>query len=587
MNESLIIKESLLIKNEDGKSVKDLLTEMEQDEWDVRKHTVAELVKIGTPAVPALVAALKDENRLVKWGAIRALGEIKDPRAGAPLILVLKTEDRLEAKKALMKMGEAAAPHLIEALKAKESIIRKAALQVLANIINSDLVEPMLPLLEDADSGVRLEAVKALKIKDSRLLEPLISLLKDEKWSVRLNAAKALLKLEDPGAIEPLFLALKDENESIRRFAGEAVLTLSDLAVPPAPSCLINALTQPDEYTLATSVEALGNICDPRAVEPLIGILKKGNPNILHLAAHALGNIKSPQAVEPLINMLRDEDFNMRLDAARALLKIEDPRAIEPLTAALDDENIEAFIKHETENYDRYMNKMAKSMMWADGGWGESPVEIRKREISALKKDLNALIPHEPLRSAQPEIEQTTAIESNALQGIVEHELKKLELGRILFNPPKEMKVGVRERIEVRISKDMQENLLSGLKGRGVANIENVKIGNVMKVELFGDDFKIESLSEKEQFIASSEYSQWEWEVTPLESGNKVIYLSVSVMIHLEKLGEKIKSYPVLDRKIYVNVNFVYSLKKNWEWVVGTLIALIVAIITVLSFLKN
>jgi hypothetical protein len=30
-----------------------------------------------------------------------------------------------------------------------------------------------------------------------------------------------------------------------------------------------------------------------------------------------------------------------------------------------------------------------------------------------------------------------------------------------------------------------------------------------------------------------------------------------------------------MDREIYVKVNFAYGAKKNWKWIVGTIIALI------------
>lgn len=56
-----------------------------------------------------------------------------------------------------------------------------------------------------------------------------------------------------------------------------------------------------------------------------------------------------------------------------------------------------------------------------------------------------------------------TAPASQDLSQIVEDEIKKLTPGRILFNPSQEMKVGIKERLEVRIAKNFTENLSSGL----------------------------------------------------------------------------------------------------------------------------
>jgi hypothetical protein len=40
----------------------------------------------------------------------------------------------------------------------------------------------------------------------------------------------------------------------------------------------------------------------------------------------------------------------------------------------------------------------------------------------------------------------------------------KLSSGQILFNPPEEMKVGIEERVEVRLTNDITENLTEELK---------------------------------------------------------------------------------------------------------------------------
>lgn len=162
--------------------------------------------------------------------------------------------------------------------------------------------------------------------------------------------------------------------------------------------------------------------------------------------------------------------------------------------------------------------------------------------------------------------------------------ISQLSIGKILFNPPEEMKVGIKERIEVRISQDIKTDLTKRLKGKGIPRVNEIIVGAVMKVKLSGDTFKIEPLSEEEQLISSSGYTQWEWDVTPLKSGNRLIHLSVSVSIYLDKYGEKTKSLPVLERGIYVKVNLRYNflsfIKKYWPWIVTTIIALIALYLT-------
>lgn len=70
-----------------------------------------------------LIKALKHKDWHVREGAVKALGRIKDERAGEPLVEVLKDENmwvREAAATALIKIGKLAVEPLIKALKDKD-----------------------------------------------------------------------------------------------------------------------------------------------------------------------------------------------------------------------------------------------------------------------------------------------------------------------------------------------------------------------------------------------------------------------------------------------------------------------------------
>ena len=89
----------------------------DREYWEV----AMDLAKLGPPAVPELIRALRDSNWWVRWVAARALGDIGDARAVGPLIAALKDEDRdvrYGVAAALGKLGDArAVGALIAALK--------------------------------------------------------------------------------------------------------------------------------------------------------------------------------------------------------------------------------------------------------------------------------------------------------------------------------------------------------------------------------------------------------------------------------------------------------------------------------------
>jgi len=87
---------------------------------DSVRETAIRLVKIGRPAVDALIVALKDKHPDVRSGAAYALGEIRDPRAVGSLIIALKDKDnnvRKEVADALAKIGRPAVESLIAIMK--------------------------------------------------------------------------------------------------------------------------------------------------------------------------------------------------------------------------------------------------------------------------------------------------------------------------------------------------------------------------------------------------------------------------------------------------------------------------------------
>ena len=181
-----------------------------------------------------------------------------------------------------------------------------------------------------------------------------------------------------------------------------------------------------------------------------------------------------------------------------------------------------------------------------------------------------------------PEHSRTESIELPEWHKLLQEELNRLSIGKIVFNPPDVMKVGVKDRIETRITGDIKANLQTSLKGRGIPKTEELKISALMKVQLSGSDFNIIHLNEEEQVIEEIGFTEWAWDVTPQRSGKKVLHLHVTLRIRLPH-GEERKDHPVLDREIVVKVNPAYSVKtfivSYWKWIVTALILPLIGLV--------
>jgi len=199
--------------------------------------------------------------------------------------------------------------------------------------------------------------------------------------------------------------------------------------------------------------------------------------------------------------------------------------------------------------------------------------EFAKCKSSSIRGAAQEALPSS--HGSSDSTEESAATADANVESLVQNELAKLSLGYIVSNFSKRMKVGISERIEVRVAQQYGEDLYRTLKGKGVAKIEEIKIGTYMKVRLSGEKFGITPLNSEEQLVTSGEYTEWAWNVKPLAPGKQVLHLLVTVKIVLP-FGEKVKDHPVLDKEVIVSVNLIYTIKTfvftYWKWLVTAIL---------------
>lgn len=126
-------------------AVRKLIRQLKAPDWNVRTDAAKALAKVGAPAVPALIGALKDDDRHVRRGAAWALGLTKDPRAVPSLTNALKDDDgpvRDNAIAALGSIGDSSVlPVLISALKDKDENVRQGAASALIKLAEAADIE--------------------------------------------------------------------------------------------------------------------------------------------------------------------------------------------------------------------------------------------------------------------------------------------------------------------------------------------------------------------------------------------------------------------------------------------------------------
>ena len=298
------------------------------------------------------IAALKDEDWAIREEAATMLGTLRDPRAVAPLVSVLRDGDRAvrdAAIGALLAIGEPAVTPLGDCLSDPVLTVQELASSVLAAIADARVLAPLMAALKSPDWIVRMHAAKALgRIQDPGAVAPLVPLLQDKVKAVREETSTALAAIGE-AALSSLIAALTHVEWLVRLHAVEALgKTRSPEAVDPLLSALFN---DPDRAVREDAVRALGQIGDARAVEFLVTVMKESG--LRPLAVEALGRIGDRRAVPVLIDVLKgverpeisqpidscgdrwDEEIVTLGTAAKALGAIRDEAAIPSLMKAL------------------------------------------------------------------------------------------------------------------------------------------------------------------------------------------------------------------------------------------------------------
>lgn len=154
-------------------------------------------------------------------------------------------------------------------------------------------------------------------------------------------------------------------------------------------------------------------------------------------------------------------------------------------------------------------------------------------------------------------------------ENYVDDYIKSLDTGHLFFDPNQNMKVGITEDVYASITRNKSIILFEGIEA------EEILANGQMKVNLMGKSFEIISKNPSDEQAVSSEYvTTWGWQVTPLESGEKNLTLTISVLIPIPNDGEKHWD-KICEKTIKVQVNPAYSAKtfisNHVEFILGGL----------------
>jgi len=238
----------------------------------LRARAAVQLGYLGNEAaVPALLAALHDEQLDVRLGAAQALVQMRHAAAVGPILHALALPGRWPLQRAtelLYGFGPPAVQPLRQLLADRDRLLAPAmqavALNVLGMLGAREAAPEVLGWLEHAEPELRVAAVRALGgMADPSTGAALARALRDDAWEVRSMAAKALGQLRQRSAIAALDAALADPVWWVRYNAAQA---LAELGADGLDALRRAMTTQDDAFARDISRQMLEER-NPRAQE--------------------------------------------------------------------------------------------------------------------------------------------------------------------------------------------------------------------------------------------------------------------------------------------------------------------------------
>lgn len=326
----------------------DLLENIKSEDSYTRHDAVQMLGEIGDPrAVQILVGLLKDEDVVIREGAINSLINISGKDVAAAVVNYLRDSNspslRNTAVEILTRLGSYSTPVLLPLLKDDDDDILIFVIDIIGRIFaagdNKKIVSEIIPLLNHKNPNIRASAAKTLGLmKDEMAKKPLLDLLnkEDEEW-VKFCIIEAVGEIAPSGVTDTLLDIIRKEQGVIVDAAIDAIGKIittakdADRAMIAMEGMLKQGIKPPIDVVVNIIEKFDGEIIN-RAwkdtfTEFFINALKEGDRENQHAALTGLGVLREKKAVPDILKFaagVKDDDEDMLAVIKNTLVKIGD-----------------------------------------------------------------------------------------------------------------------------------------------------------------------------------------------------------------------------------------------------------------------
>jgi HEAT repeat protein len=240
------------------------------------------------------------------------------------------------------KMSKKTLTHFIDLLRGGDNFEKEKSIDALIASPGKDVVEGIIPLLQQKNTSTRMAVLDVLKKIGSSHVDGVIQMLYDENEDIRVYGCEVLSFLKDPRAIPSLIDKLSNDADNVRN---AACMALGDFDDEEAIKALLNAL-QDDEWIAFSAIYSIGSKKLKIAVPQLLKFFKTSGEELSIAACEALIEYKDNDILDEIFETLKSWNRPKRNTYLKTILEKGNEEIFRKLKEKIGDELYEHLLNN-------------------------------------------------------------------------------------------------------------------------------------------------------------------------------------------------------------------------------------------------
>lgn len=193
-------------------------------------------------------------------------------------------------------------------LKDGDNFDKEKAIDALIASPGREVIEKILPLLQESNTPVRMAVLDVLKKVGSVYIEGVIGMLDDANEDIRVYACEVLAFLSDPRSIPFIVNKARDADDNVRN---AACMALGDFDDDEAVNALLDALND-EEWIAFSAIISLGRTKSPKAIPRILKFFQESSDELSSAACEVLLDYGDDAVLDKVLEIMKDWDPSRR-----------------------------------------------------------------------------------------------------------------------------------------------------------------------------------------------------------------------------------------------------------------------------------